>query len=369
MLVLTLAFAPDRVHAQASTSASRSTQIPAAVYARLFREVLNAEAKADRLAPKGEPTAPAGGRYRLALSLTPDQETKLEEVAADWSHEDASLETQAGTARQALRGLPPDSPTATIAAQRAVLMKVVAQQVALAQSARETLAGDLGSDAFASFENHLRAYAPRPGPTLGAAKIQQMKPREECESACAYPMNWQQPAVASTVGTELEFYYTWQSSTGNQFDLANCYMGEYVTFSGLNQNGGYPSPPFPSGSGPEQGNPTENPVPAVNLQTYDNNGNESYTASDFQRPLTNANVGFHQIWGYQCPCVNGGDWVTLADTGNPSGAISVYQCTQPACPLPGETNGLWYYALIKGNYAPASLVQASSFVFLALGSH
>lgn len=150
MLVLALAAAPGRVQAQASTSARRSTQIPAAVYERLFREVVNAEATADRLAAKGEPTAPAGGRYRLALGLTPAQETKLEQVAADWSSKNASLETQAGTAREALRGLQRDSPTATIAAQRAVLMKAVAQQVALAQLARETLAGDLGSDAFAS---------------------------------------------------------------------------------------------------------------------------------------------------------------------------------------------------------------------------
>ena len=143
MLVLALAFAPGRVAAQASASSGRSTQVPAAVYERLFREVVNSEARADRLAAKGEPTAPAGGRYRLALSLTPGQETKLEQVAADWSRENASLETQAGQAREALRGLRPDSPTATTAAQRAVLMKVVAQQVALAQSGREMLAETL----------------------------------------------------------------------------------------------------------------------------------------------------------------------------------------------------------------------------------
>lgn len=184
-----------------------------------------------------------------------------------------------------------------------------------------------------------------------------MKPREECEYVCAYPTNFQQAAQATATGLILNFNYTWGSSTGDPGDLSNCYLDEYVTFSNLDQNGNYPSPPFPPMTAPPSNPYEKGGVPSGGAMS-DQNG-FSATAAEFARPLTNSGVNVYQSFRYKCPCVNGGNYVTLATPGNPAGLMAVYQ-------LP---NGQWEYSNVKGNLPPASSTAATSSVNLILGNH
>jgi hypothetical protein len=177
MFLLAVSLVPGKVQAQAWASAGRSTQVPAAVYSRLFREVVDLQARADRLAANGQPSASIRHR-QLRLGLTSEQETQLKQVATDWAQQCAPLDVEAASARTELQRLRRESSGAAVAAQAADLRGIAALQVALAQSGRDALAGAFGSEAFASFESALKGYRPHPDPMLGAAKIQRMEPHD-----------------------------------------------------------------------------------------------------------------------------------------------------------------------------------------------
>jgi hypothetical protein len=119
-------------------------------------------------------------------------------------------------------------------------------------------------------------------------------------------------------------------------------MGEIVTFSGLDGNGNFPSPPFPPNTAP-QSNPFVRDVSnASSGIMYDTNGFPA-SAQDFARPLTCRAVQVDQTFRYKCPCANNGSYVNLAKPGStPSGAMTVCQ----------QQDGSWLYSNIKGNIAP-----------------
>jgi hypothetical protein len=127
MFLLAGSFVPGIVQAQAPGPGGRSAQFPAAIYSRLFREVVNFEAKADRLAARGQSDAAIRHHHQLWLGLTPEQEAELKRVAADWARQDAPLDTQAGYTRTVLRGPQRESPSPDVAAQEQGLAAISGQ--------------------------------------------------------------------------------------------------------------------------------------------------------------------------------------------------------------------------------------------------
>ena len=162
VFLLAVTFAPGVVRAQAPQSSQRSTSVPAAVYSRLFREVVNFGAKADRLEAQGRSDASVRHHHQIWLRLTAGQEAELKQVAADWARQNASLDVQASAARSTLQRLRRESSSAVVASQERGLAAIAAQQVALAQSQRGALAKAFGPGAFAYFESVLRRYSVTP---------------------------------------------------------------------------------------------------------------------------------------------------------------------------------------------------------------
>ncbi len=125
----------------------------------------------------------------------------------------------------------------------------------------------------------------------------------------------------------LEFTYNWNSSTGNLTDLSVCSIGEYVTSS--------------------LGTGTQNwPYPMVEQATYpiinpfiSTSGTDSDThlpPDSFYTPYSAASFTDTQIYRYQCPGVNGGNWVTLAGPYTITRSVS-------------QTSGVWQYKITKAD--------------------
>jgi len=128
----------------------------------------------------------------------------------------------------------------------------------------------------------------------------------------------------------LHFDYTWESSTGNLADLSNCLVGEFVTYPGAANPYVWPSPPWAAGSSTP--NPTMPSTAGSGGAGQDNHGPKSFVAAASR---VAANFTATQIYRYQCPCANGGNWVTL------DGPISIVRTvTQNA-------DGTWQYAISK----------------------
>ena len=78
---------------------------------------------------------------------------------------------------------------------------------------------------------------------------------------CAVPTNFQpylSPTGYCQANGELDFYYTFSSSTGNQADISACQVWESVTYSPFPP----PSPPWPPG-GAGYVEPTQNTFPGA----------------------------------------------------------------------------------------------------------
>ena len=148
---------------------------------------------------------------------------------------------------------------------------------------------------------------------------------------CAVPTSLTSTAGQCLASGELDFTYSWSSSSGKMSDLSSCYVGEYVTYSGSP-----PSPPFPSSSGFV--NPTINPP----LGTNDGYG---YTILDhnlppsgsFVTPYASATFNGTQTWRYNCAC-QGTPGVYTSFPGYGSVAIQ-RQVT--------NSSGSWQYVITK----------------------
>jgi hypothetical protein len=140
VFLVTFAFAPGTGIAQSPAPVGRSTRVPAAIYSRLFREVVDLEARADRLAANGQPDAALRHHHQLWLELTAEQERQLKQVAMSWARQNAPLDVQAGDARGSLERLRSEPAGPAAGAQDAGLRAIAGQQVALVESARQALA-------------------------------------------------------------------------------------------------------------------------------------------------------------------------------------------------------------------------------------
>jgi hypothetical protein len=134
----------------------------------------------------------------------------------------------------------------------------------------------------------------------------------------AYPVNFTQ-AGSQVFGSGLmQFLYQWQSSDGVPADIANCSVGEVVTYPGpLNQNYYWPSPPWDSNY--YSINPTFLPLPGNNPVCNNQNGLsgvppcmlDGNPAGKFTPPYAANGFTAQQRFWYTCPGINNGGIVYL----------------------------------------------------------
>lgn len=112
---------------------------------------------------------------------------------------------------------------------------------------------------------------------------------------CAVPTNFQQAAWACQLSGNLQFVYTFSSSTGNAADIAGCLIAEGVFYSPFPP----PSPPWPPG-GAGYVDPTFNAQQVVNGMVYvDNN---LPPVGSFVTPYSSSTFGATQAYSYNCNC-------------------------------------------------------------------
>jgi hypothetical protein len=165
--------------------------------------------------------------------------------------------------------------------------------------------------------------------------------QQAVDVVCPVPTNFRQTNVGASAGV-LFFSYTWDSSTGNRADLADCTIHEHVTYPGSNPYSP-PSPPFYSqGQIP---NPTilpDPPVPATDEGMGDIHSHAG-TFSPFETPYSAASVTATQHYRYVCPCANGGQPVNLL------GPLSITRSVS----IVGSD---WTYTITKPTGGQSSLV-------------
>ena len=103
------------------------------------------------------------------------------------------------------------------------------------------------------------------------ATAQQAQPAQAGTRQCAHPVNSQCQISRANRGYGIEVLATWESSTGNLADLADCYTTEHITYSRI------PNPPFgqpPDGnlqaeSGTSERIPSGDGVPGTDGNAFD----------------------------------------------------------------------------------------------------
>jgi hypothetical protein len=123
-------------------------------------------------------------------------------------------------------------------------------------------------------------------------------------NSAAVPVNFTQLTVAKPGNGFLVFFYGWGSSTGKKEDLKGCTIGEYTTYPGLGSGTHYswPKPPWSS----RTKNPTELETDATADEVAD-----VHFPGTFVKPYREAEFTAQQSFFYRCPCVNGGNKVTM----------------------------------------------------------
>ena len=143
---------------------------------------------------------------------------------------------------------------------------------------------------------------------------------------CAVPTNFKQTAASDSGGGVLHFEYTWESSTGTLGDLANCTVGEIVTYTPADIP--FPSPPFPPISPP---NPTIIDIAGTDGGFSDNHS----TPGTFVKPYKAASVTAVQRYRYTCACANGGSPVVVM------GPLNIIRSVAP------NANGTFRFSITK----------------------
>jgi hypothetical protein len=115
------------------------------------------------------------------------------------------------------------------------------------------------------------------------------------EVVCAVPTNFRKTSgrAIDSVGW-LEFNYAWNSTSGKLSDLANCTVGESLTYS----PNPWPSPPFGANI-PGAANPVRNVFKSGKDGFFSDNHNFGGT---WVTPYTAATVTATQRYWYSCPC-------------------------------------------------------------------
>jgi len=150
---------------------------------------------------------------------------------------------------------------------------------------------------------------------------------DPCQPPCAIPNNFRQTGANDAGSGTLHFDYAWGSSSGNLADLANCEVGEQVTYNAAELP--FASPPFPAGINPP--NPTVINVAGNNGGFADNHS----TPGAFVRPYAAATVTASQIYRFHCPCHQSNAWVTLMGPHNIVRSVSQ------------NANGSWRFTITK----------------------
>lgn len=156
----------------------------------------------------------------------------------------------------------------------------------------------------------------------------------------AIPADFRQTGVAQEPNAVLQFTYTWGSSSGEISDLGGCQVREYVTYPGpLNQQYFWQSPPYEAGSWSLNPDFGATPGPATAGSLIDTQGHVNFGPS----PYKYSNVTSQQVYQFECPYFENGQWVTMAPA---SGTIPITRVIQ-------DVNGTWQYSITKSGASNA----------------
>ena len=180
-----------------------------------------------------------------------------------------------------------------------------------------------------SAQNMLQATHPAPRCPVMAMQGSQLV------TVVAIPVNFRQVGPGQNVNGVLEFTYYWDSSTGNQQDLSNCLVGEYVTYPTFGHDSGlflWPSPPY--SATPVLDDPTIINVPGNDIGITDehihNNFLTPYVSNVFDAP---------QTYRWSCPGYYNGQWVTFTNN-------TIERTVAKHVSL-----STWYYLVTKSGYS------------------
>jgi len=119
----------------------------------------------------------------------------------------------------------------------------------------------------------------------------------------AVPVNMVQDGNGTDIGQGyLHFDYSWESSTGSVADLANCTMGESISYPGVGPYA-WTSPPYAPYT-------DQNPF-IVDFPAYTGASSDTHYNHGFLRPYFLNQFTATQKYRYRCPCANGGDYVDM----------------------------------------------------------
>ncbi|HEX2091730.1 MAG TPA: hypothetical protein VHG28_04975, partial [Longimicrobiaceae bacterium] len=130
-------------------------------------------------------------------------------------------------------------------------------------------------------------------------------PCDAPSDGCPVPVNFHQTKVEQRSGGRLYFEYEWDSSTGNQDDLRDVWLGELVDYPNGNPFV-WPSPPW-NGS-------TRNPEFHFDIPGTDPAMGDEHTSRPFKKPYRADGFTARQKYRYRTPCRNGGNPVDLTAT-------------------------------------------------------
>ena len=120
--------------------------------------------------------------------------------------------------------------------------------------------------------------------------------------SCAHPTNFQRHRAWTTPGSGfIHFMYTWESTSDNIFDLADCLVGERVDYPGNDDPYEFPSPMIGSATNPTivevSGN--NQPLSGTKASLSDIHSPPLY----FQSPYHATSFSANQKYRYRCQCV------------------------------------------------------------------
>jgi len=119
----------------------------------------------------------------------------------------------------------------------------------------------------------------------------------------AYPVSFVEAGVTVYSDGRMQFGYTWQSSSEDITDLADCVVYEAVTYPGPPGTYVWPSPPWKF----SQPNPSVGPTPKI--PGSNGTGGDTQYPGTFATPYGTNQFDATQVYEYSCP-VGSGDLAT-----------------------------------------------------------
>ena len=156
-------------------------------------------------------------------------------------------------------------------------------------------------------------------------------------NAVAIPVNFRQVNVSPLSNGILQFVYEWDSSSGKTSDLANCVIGEIVTYPGIASPYVWTSPPY-NQPNPLFPNPFTSSITATNvlIAPYNHTGfADNHDHPTFRTPYKYDDFVSTQYYRFSCTNYQAGAWVNMA------GPISIERTVKQ------NSNGTWQYTVMK----------------------